>query len=48
MFVLSSSWVACIRGPEDGSDKRPWEVPMPQCVCVCRPITDTTFVEKFT
>jgi hypothetical protein len=52
MFVLSSSWVVYIRGPEDGSDKRQWEVPMRQCVCVCvcvcRPSTESTFVEKFT
>jgi len=35
MFVLSSSWVDCIRGPEDGNGKRQWEVPMHQCLCVC-------------
>lgn len=34
MFVLSSSWVVCIRGPEDTSGQRQWEVPMRQCVCV--------------
>jgi hypothetical protein len=36
MYVLSNSWVVCIhvRGPEDGSDKRQWEVPVCQCVCV--------------
>jgi len=35
IFVLSSLWVVCIRGPEDGTGKRKWEVPMSQCVCVC-------------
>jgi hypothetical protein len=54
MYVLSNSWVVCIhvRGPEDDSDKRQWEVPVCQCVCVCvcvcRPIRESTFVEKVT
>jgi hypothetical protein len=53
MFVLSSSWVVCIRGPEDGSDKSQWVVPMSfvcvcVCVCVCVPITESTFVENIT
>jgi len=34
MFVLSSSWVVCIRGPENGTGKSQWEVTMSQCVCV--------------
>lgn len=37
LFVLSSSWVGCIqvRGPEDDSDKRQWEVPVFQRACLC-------------
>jgi hypothetical protein len=35
MFVLSSSWVVCIGGPENGSDKSQWKVLISQCVGVC-------------